>query len=164
MGIDIEGFIECRPWGSWPDDPPEIPWEAAARLDCLNITRDYDAFGCLFGVQNFAGFRPLAADRGLPGDASDLVRQERQALYQPAKWTTWIGWDEVRAIDWDEPADHADARLHEYRRGEDGRWQYVSEASWSRAAFEAQGLPVPPPGTSPTSWPAGPGRGGYPEG
>ncbi len=56
MGIDIHGFIEVRPWASWPDLPSEVPWEAAARLDCLNITRDYDAFGCLFGVMNFAGF------------------------------------------------------------------------------------------------------------
>jgi len=66
MAIDIDGFIEVRPWATWPDLPSEIPWEAAARLDCLNVTPDYDAFGCLFGVMNFAGFRPVAADRGPP--------------------------------------------------------------------------------------------------
>jgi len=31
-------------------------------------TRDYDAIGCLFGVMNFAGFKPVAAERGLPAE------------------------------------------------------------------------------------------------
>jgi hypothetical protein len=29
----------------------------------LYDTRDYDSFGCLFGVMNFAGFEPVAAER-----------------------------------------------------------------------------------------------------
>jgi len=155
VGIDIHGFIEVRPWASWPDLPSEIPWKAAARLDCLNITRDYDAFGCLFGVMNFAGFQPIAADRGLPEDAGELVRQERQALYQPAQWTTWISWEEIRSIDWREPAERVDARLHEYHRTPDGQWQCVGKAAWSREMRQAQGLEVPPPGTPPGTWPEG---------
>lgn len=129
-----------------------MEWKAAARLDCLNTTRDYDAFGCLFGVMNLAGFRPAAADRGLPADASELVRQQHRALYQPARWTTWVSWAEIAAIDWDEPAEYTDARLHEYHRDEAGQWRYQTKASWSRAAFEAQGVPVPPPGTPPAIW------------
>ena len=155
MGIDIQGFIEVRPWASWPDLPSEIPWEAAARLDCLNITRDYDAFGCLFGVMNFAGFVPVAADRGLPHDVSEAVRKEHQAEYQPARWTTWASLQEIQSIDWDEPAENVDARLHEYHRGADGQWRLAGKAAWSRAAFEAQGLDVPPPGTTPRVWPEG---------
>ncbi|MFL9684131.1 MULTISPECIES: hypothetical protein [Streptomyces] len=36
---------------------------------------DYDAFGCLFGIKirNHAGFRPLAAGRGLPPETPDAV-------------------------------------------------------------------------------------------
>ena len=39
-------------------------------LDQLYDTRDYDSFGCLFGVMNFAGFEPVAAERGLPEDVA----------------------------------------------------------------------------------------------
>lgn len=35
-------------------------------IDQLYDARDYDSFGCLFGVTNFAGFEPVAAERGLP--------------------------------------------------------------------------------------------------
>lgn len=114
VGIDISGFVECRPWAGRCDEPQEIPWVAAARLDCLNITRDYDAFGCLFGVQNFVGLRPVAADRGLPADASQLVCAEHREMGAEAQWATWVSWAEIVAIDWDEPAERADARLHEY--------------------------------------------------
>ncbi len=155
MGVDIHGFVEVRPWVTWPDVPSEVMWEAAARLDCLNITRDYDAFGCLFGVMNFAGFQPVAAERGLPGDASELVREEHAALYQEAKWSSWVTWQEIQSVDWDEPADLVDARLHEYHRTPEGQWRFVQKAAWSRAAFEAQGLDVPPPGTPPLIWPRG---------
>ncbi len=155
VGIDIHGFIECRPWVGPADEPHETQWEAAVRLDCLNITRDYDAFGCLFGVMNFAGFRPVAADRGLPADASELVHREHQALDPPPQWTTWVSSAQIAAVDWDEPAEQADARLHEYHRDETGQWRYQRKSSWSRAAFAAQGLPVPPPGTPPRPWPDG---------
>lgn len=146
MGIDIGGFIECHPWVSWPDDPRDIPWEAVVPLDCLYINRDYDAFGCLFGVMNFAGFRPVAADRGLPDDVSDTVRREHDETDWKPRFTTWIGWDEIQAIDWDEPAEHADVRLHEYHRTDDGQWPYHSKCTHSRESFEARGLPVPPLG------------------
>ncbi|MEV7233076.1 hypothetical protein AB0N06_03510 [Streptomyces sp. NPDC051020] len=61
MGTDIVDFIECR--ASWYEKGK--PWSAA--VDLLYMGRSYDAFGCLFGVRNRAGFRPLAAGRGLPG-------------------------------------------------------------------------------------------------
>lgn len=155
MGADIDGFIEVRPWTTWRSRPSEVRWQAAVRLDCLYEARHYDAFGCLFGVMNFAGFRPVAADRGLPADTGDTVRETHLALGEQAHWTTWVGWPEIRAVDWDEPAERADARLHEYRRGDDGRWRYTGKASWSRAAFAARGVDPPPPGTPPEIFPVG---------
>lgn len=156
MGIDISGFIEVRPWATWPDLPSEIEWEAAARLDCLYVNRDYDAFGCLFGVMNMAGFRPLAQERGLPADVSAQVRDEHTALGEhDGLWPTWIGWSEILAIDWDEPAEHADARLHRYERQDDGPWRFTSKSAWSREAFEAQGIPAPPPGSDAPIWSEG---------
>jgi hypothetical protein len=155
VGVDIDGFIEVRPWASWPDLPNELEWEATVRLDCLYVTPDYDAFGCLFGVMNYAGFRPVAADRGLPSDASEQTRRTFHDPHREGLWPTWIGWDEIQQVDWSEPAEHADARLHRYERNDTGQWVLRSKASWSREALEAQGVPVPPPGTAPNVWPDG---------
>jgi len=52
-------------------------------LDLICMTRDCDAFGCLFGVMNFAGFRPVAVGRGLPADA-DARQGSGQRVLEPA--------------------------------------------------------------------------------
>lgn len=126
MGIDIHGFIEVRPWPQWPEKPDEIPWEPAIDLDMLYVGRSYDLFGCLFGVTNYAGFAPVAEGRGLPVDVSPAVRarfeedQERGDAY--VRWPTWMSWQDVTGIDWDEPAEQADERVHRDRRDDEGRW------------------------------------------
>ncbi|MEV6971675.1 hypothetical protein AB0M47_41915 [Hamadaea sp. NPDC051192] len=150
VGIDIYGVIEIRPWCTWPDRPEEIDWEFGVSLDNLYVGPDYDAFGCLFGVMNYAGFRPIAAERGLPADASAHTRAQYDGAHP-----TWMSWAEVEQIDWTEPAEHADARLHRYLRDADGRWTFHSKASWSREAYEVLGVPAPPPGTDPAIWPDG---------
>lgn len=157
MGTDISGFIEVRPWPHWPDLPEEVDWEAAVRLDCLYNGRSYDAFGCLFGVMNFAGFRPVAADRGLPADASATVRAEFETAPVPNGnlFPTWTTWAEIRAIDCDEPAERADHRLHRYERQSDGEWAYRGKSGWSRESYDVMGLPVDPIGAPPREWPAG---------
>ncbi|WP_316754006.1 hypothetical protein [Streptomyces herbicida] len=67
MGTDIHGLIECHAWAPGLD-AGETSWHAAIDLTMLGmVTRDYEAFACLFGVRNFSGlWRPVAADRGLP--------------------------------------------------------------------------------------------------
>lgn len=80
MGTDIHGAIECRPQFGLPKPPA---WACAMDLELIYATRNYDAFGCLFGITNFAGFDPVAAGRGLAGPrqrrwqrpARSLVRQ-----------------------------------------------------------------------------------------
>lgn len=60
MGTDISGFLEYRA----PQDDQEPLWYSAHGLSSLNDNvRNYDAFGCLFGVRNYANFLPLAAGR-----------------------------------------------------------------------------------------------------
>lgn len=118
MGTEISGFVECRA-SHLHEEGRVSAWRVAIDLFLLNITRNYDAFGCLFGVRNYADFRPLAADRGLPADASETVRAELDKLAQwpeQAYGTTWITWAELKAVDWDEPAEKTDSRLHEYRQ------------------------------------------------
>ncbi|MFE7512265.1 hypothetical protein ACFU8I_13775 [Streptomyces sp. NPDC057540] len=140
MGTDIGGFIEYR----MPRDDQQPAWYGAHDLSSLDDVRNYDAFGCLFGVRNFANFRPLAAGRGFPADASATVRAR---FAQLSEWygedglhgTTWITWAEVKAVDWDEPAEKPDSRLHQYRQTQGGL-RMTGKASWSPAFAEAVGL------------------------
>ncbi|MDD9379799.1 hypothetical protein M8Z33_24690 [Streptomyces sp. ZAF1911] len=114
MGADIHGFIECRvTYGTI--DEEDSSWGAAIDLAFLYGGRNYDAFGCLFGVRNYAGFRPLAQERGLPPDVTDEVRGRYEDAPDLFHSPSWIGWEELVAVDWDEHALTLDARVHEYR-------------------------------------------------
>ena len=98
----------------------------------------HDAFGCLFGVANYAGFTPIAADCGLPVDAAEQTRVAHDQAGAFA--TSWIGWSEVVAIDWDEPAARPDARIHEYVPDGDGGWRYESKGAWSAPLAKHLGI------------------------
>ncbi|MFK4155102.1 hypothetical protein ACI2LV_24330 [Streptomyces fungicidicus] len=155
MGTDISGFVECRARHLHEEGQGPV-WRAAVDLFLLNTTRNYDAFGCLFGVRNYANFRPLAAGRGLPADASETVRAELGRLSEwpdQAYGTTWITWAELKAVDWGEPAEKADSRLHQYRRTPDGL-RLTGKSAWSPRLAEAVGLPGPVPGEA-REWPEG---------
>ncbi|MEU1322788.1 hypothetical protein [Streptomyces microflavus] len=140
MGTDMSGFLEYRA----SQDGQDAVWCGAHDLDSLNDVRNYDAFGCLFGVRNYANFRPLAAGRGLPLDASAALSAQ---FTQLTEWypedgvhgATWITWAEVKAVDWDEAAEKPDSRLHEYRRTPGGL-RMTGKAAWSAAFAEAVGL------------------------
>lgn len=149
MGTDIHGAIECRPQFGMPT---ARAWTYAMDLGLIYETRDYDAFGCLFGVMNFAGFDPVADGRGLPADADPRTTDCAMAM-TPTFGMTWIGWDEIEAIDWEQPALRPDARLHEYRRDESGSWQFVSKGQTSES-FAARLARTAGPATDRT-WPAG---------
>ncbi|MET9106296.1 hypothetical protein [Streptomyces zhihengii] len=140
MGTDISGFLEYRA----RQDGHAPAWHDAHDLDSLYGGRDYDAFGCLFGVRNYANFRPLAAHRGTPTDLSAGVRARFE---QVAEWygedgfhgVTWITWAEVKAVDWNEPAEKPDSRLHQYRETPHGL-RMTGKSAWSPAFAEAVGL------------------------
>ncbi|MFI8006475.1 hypothetical protein [Streptomyces sp. NPDC086010] len=140
MGTDISGFLEYRV----PQEDQEPIWYSAHALSSLNDVRNYDAFGCLFGVRNYANVRPLAAGKGFPADASATVRAR---FAQLTEWygedgfhgTTWITWAEVKAVDWNEFAEKPDSRLHQCRRTPNGL-RMTGKSSLSRAFAEAVGL------------------------
>ncbi|WP_424863782.1 hypothetical protein [Streptomyces sp. MMS24-I29] len=137
MGCDIHGFIECR--RGYRDYENDSCWHAAINLDHLYDARDYDAFGCLFGVRNDFGitndraFEPLAAARGLPPDVSKRVRD----LYEDHEGhsPTSISWAEVEKADWDVLSLQPDPYVHEYRRSADGSWQLYSRHLGAPQAF-----------------------------
>lgn len=148
MGIDIQGAIECRPVFNSREDPA-LGWEYAIDLNLLNSTRDYDAFGCLFGVQNYAGFRPIAAGRGLPADASPQTLRAHDE--SPAFSESWLSWADMAAVDWTEPAEQPDARIHEYAR-EDGEWRLKGKSAWNRELAAHLGINQNDPSAPPTVW------------
>jgi hypothetical protein len=57
LGTDIHGYIEVK---LDYDGTLEEHWQAAINLFWLYEGSDYDAFGCFFGVRNYANFRPIA--------------------------------------------------------------------------------------------------------
>lgn len=100
MGTDIQGWVEFKAGQS--DD-----WEAVVRIQFL-VERAYDLFGMLFGVRGVREVLPLAADRGLPADLSAEVKCD---IEPPCEHPTWILWQEITAIDWDEELDVPALRL-----------------------------------------------------
>lgn len=132
MGTDITGFVEVRPasgqtWGRVIDT-------------ALLVRRNYDMFGSLFGIENYANFAPLAAERGLPADITPLVRTVAEEFGDYAFGHSWVSWAELRAMDRDEVALAADSRVHEYQRGPAGELVYLGKAAWNRAFGEHVGV------------------------
>lgn len=99
VSTDIYGFIEVRDplwdqdWFDWE------PWSVACPLHPLLAENDYYAFACLFGVRNYAGWRPVAAARGLPMDASAQVRDDFAEFAHDLHSPTWIAWSELDDLD-----------------------------------------------------------------
>ncbi|MET8542263.1 hypothetical protein ABZW03_16620 [Kitasatospora sp. NPDC004799] len=99
MSTEIHGAIEYR--HPDPDDEGPGRWNAAMDLWPLYDRSDYEAFACLFGVRNHAGFRPPADGRGLPPDLSDALRSDLGPLVDAGDLhsATWADWAEIAALD-----------------------------------------------------------------
>ncbi|MEV6110230.1 hypothetical protein AB0M28_36840 [Streptomyces sp. NPDC051940] len=136
MGTDIHGWIEYR-------QGREAPWEAAAALAPLLHGRDYGLFACLFGVRNAANFRPVAADRGFPPDACDIVRgayaDAQRVLGAGLFGATWLRYAEWLRIDWDE------------RAVDPAVWRHAEHGRVGRPGYRPEYARCPPgPGPRPT--------------
>lgn len=114
MGADIHGWIEA--WDKY------IPaWQGLMSFEFL-VNRNYDIFGCLFGVRNYACFMPVAANRGLPTDISSPIQIDFWSLGDDAHSATWIGWPEIKACLAGEPVGEEGYALLEYNRNAQSRW------------------------------------------
>lgn len=148
MGCDIHGYVEVdkrhRQDDSW--------WKSAGSLFPF-VGRSYDAFGCLFGVRNYSQFDPVAADRGIPHNASRTVTKEYESWGVDAHSASYLTYEEIQDIDWQENAVAPDARysiLDENKEPTGTKFSLGPASGWSdiveenKEAIEA-GEPVPGP-------------------
>ncbi|MEU2075493.1 hypothetical protein [Streptomyces sp. NPDC013489] len=122
MGKDIWGFIECH--RDYRDHEADSFWHATIDLDHLKVPRNYDAFGCLFGVCDSEQFVPVASVRGLPADVSNRVRDGHETT--AGRSASWVSWAELKRVDWNEESAEPDAYVREYYRDQQGDWQSSS--------------------------------------
>jgi hypothetical protein len=136
MGVDIFGWVEVKPdyYDAASDIEMVRQWLGIISAGDL-LNRKYDAFGCLFGVQNYANFIPVAAARSIPDNASTAVKQEF-AEFDEAFGASWVTWAELKALDWSEEAARADSRIHQYERDAQGHLVYVGKGAWNRQFAE----------------------------
>lgn len=147
MGVDISGWVEVKPDyfdHTTPEDVVMGRWVAIVRNVGFLVSRDYDAFACLFGVRNHANFAPMAADRGIPHDSAEEMRREWEVAKTRFSGTadepfgeSWVAWSELKAADWEEEAQYSDSQLHQYKRDEYGQLIYQMKASWDRRFAES---------------------------
>ncbi len=119
MGTDMHGAIEICQGGTWhiAEDLPKV----------LDDVRDYDLFGCLFGVWNFANFHLLFPNRGIPKDSRLFFCYHQD---EDANDASWCSYQELLDVNWDEPAVAPDERIHEFEVV-DRIEVYRKKASWS---------------------------------
>lgn len=86
-----------------------------------------DLYGCLFGVNNYAAFDPLFADRGIPSDLSIAAAKESAYFTDPEAQPSWFTADELAAVDWSELANGRDQRVTEYVVSDDGTEREVTK-------------------------------------
>ncbi|MFD9484112.1 hypothetical protein [Streptomyces sp. NPDC059991] len=142
MSTDIDGGIEFRHPGAGTDYYEGEPWVCAMDLWPLYDQSDYAAFGCLFGVRNYAGYRPLAAERGLPEDVSSQLRERLQPWVAEGHLSsaTWILWSEIAALDPATAPGHYTGRLTWSSRAKPATLhQQLVPAQWSPELIAAVG-------------------------
>ncbi|MFJ4188816.1 hypothetical protein [Kitasatospora sp. NPDC089509] len=159
MSTDIYGGIEYRHPGVGGDYYEGEPWIATLDLWPLYDQVDYAAFGCLFGVRNNAGFRPLAAGRGLPEDVSSRLREQLEPWLSNGGLVeaSWVTWAELAGLDPTTRSERFAGRLS-WSTASPGRTsQRYVPADWPAEVTDQLG--APPHGLaqaeSPVEWTAG---------
>ncbi|MBB5776729.1 hypothetical protein [Nonomuraea jabiensis] len=155
MGTDIYGYIEARHPRADEDWYDGDVWAVSMPLYPLYDGRDYESFGCLFGVRNRLGWTPVAAGRGLPVDASESVRTDYEdcvridaAIHSCA----WVSWAELRDLDMTvRPAARGVLDVHSGPGSSISR--YRVDDQWPENVVEEYG--IPPLGASPVEAPKG---------
>jgi hypothetical protein len=103
MGCSLHAHAERRNYhGNWLKVPHLTPFN----------WRNYGFYGWLAGVRNHSAMTPMAADRGLPEDASESVAREFYDYWESdAHSVSWVTVAELLAFDYDAPCEDRRARL-----------------------------------------------------
>jgi hypothetical protein len=133
MGTDIEGWVEVIHRHAYAKDF----WMPLIRIGPL-VDRNSGMFNSLFWPSDGTGFRPIAPERGIPADASEHVKSEFATNHSAAPediWgPSWITWQEIKAIDWEESTQQGRLWGYHYRKDANGEYRLVSP--FSRSADE----------------------------
>lgn len=103
MGTHIYGWVEIKNFDSGFDD-----WFPIIDIG-IAMVGNYDIYGCLFGVRNYANFKPLFPFRGVPPDCSEEIIRKYAEGYQGITWCTY---QELTEIDLDELSEAPDQRFY----------------------------------------------------
>lgn len=95
MGCDIHTYAERKVGDAY---------ELIADL-CPFDWRSYGMYGFLADVRNYSDVLALAADRGLPDDASEVVRLDRHRWGSDAHSASWVGVQELVDFNYDKPVE-----------------------------------------------------------
>jgi hypothetical protein len=112
----IFGAVEIRTIDEW--------YDVISISSLLMSHADLNA--CLFGVDNYAEYRPLFANRGLPHDCSFTISESAGSLITESSSPSWVLWNELEMVDWEEEAVGRDQRITEFAL-EDGKEIIVSK-------------------------------------
>lgn len=146
MSTDIHGGIEFRHPGVDTGFYDGEPWVAAMDIWPLYDETDYAAFGCLFGVRNYAGFPPLAPDRGLPADLSSGMRSQLESGVGAGglHGATWVSWAELASMDRaTPPGDHIGRLTWRTKSLPSTAHRHLVSDAWPPEALAAVGVPPP---------------------
>lgn len=119
MGTDIFGVIEVREGDRWK-------WVANLE-EVLRHARDSDMFGCLFGVRNYAQFRPAFPGRGTPDNLDERSRNRLSEFEGDATDASWFTLDEFMRVSPSEQALAPDERVLSFEIV-DGKERYLHKS------------------------------------
>ncbi|MDC0685805.1 hypothetical protein [Sorangium atrum] len=130
----IYGAVEFRVGGEWYD---------VVNVSSL-LLQHYDLNACLFGVDNYANFVPLFAERGVPGDCGVNLSERVAEYVRGDSSPSWVGYGELLRVNWDELALTRDRRVSEFVVCGDGRerlagkWLNKSGYDWVCQVLETE--------------------------
>ena len=124
MGCDIHGYIEYKQF-------ERTMWWGVVEIDIL-AGRNYDMFGSLFGVRNYANFKPMFADRGCPKDVSMNVEELKKKWGRDAHSWSYVTATDILDFELSlSDISGADERIHELRITKDNDLIEHSKSGYS---------------------------------
>lgn len=138
MSTSIYGFVEVKLFDNGLDD-----WYSVIDTGAVLIG-NYDFFGCLFGIRNPSNFEPLFANRGIPEDCCDEIKQDFQngGFLEP----TWCTYKELLNINFDEKALAPDSRVLQNYNGVIVKGYPNNDAERAQAKIMTRGEALDEPG------------------